>query len=69
LGSTSVIYGFLNIFTTLGTAVGVPLSGFIYDYTKSYHMAFALYIVLCVIAAVAGIALMARVKKVNGAVA
>jgi len=66
----AVIYGFLNIFTTLGTAVGVPLSGFIYDYTKSYHMAFALYIVLCIIAAVAGIAVMAKVaKKVNGAVA
>jgi len=65
----AVIYGFLNIFTTLGTAVGVPLSGFIYDWTKSYHMAFALYIVLCVIAAVAGIAVMARVKKRNGVVA
>jgi len=65
----AVIYGFLNIFTTLGTAVGVPLSGFIYDWTKSYHMAFALYIVLCVIAAVARIAVMAKVKKVNGAVA
>jgi len=65
----AVIYGFLNIFTTLGTAVGVPLSGFIYDWTKSYHMAFALYIVLCLIAAVAGIAVMARVRKVNGAMA
>jgi len=65
----AVIYGFLNIFTTLGTAVGVPLSGFIYDYTKSYHMAFALYIVLCIIAALAGIAVMARTKKMNGAVA
>jgi len=65
----AVIYGFLNIFTTLGTAVGVPLSGFIYDYTKSYHMAFALYIVLCIIAALAGIAVMAQAKKRNGAVA
>ncbi len=63
----AVIYGFLNIFTTLGTAVGVPLSGLIYDYTKSYHMAFALYIVLCVIAALAGIAVMAQAKKRNGA--
>lgn len=65
----AVIYGFLNIFTTLGTAVGVPLSGFIYDYTKSYHMAFALYIALCIIAALAGVAVMAQAKKRNGAVA
>lgn len=58
-----VIYGFLNIFTTLGTAVGVPLSGFIYDWTKSYSLAFALYIGLCLIAAAAGIAVMTRGGK------
>jgi MFS family permease len=58
-----VIYGFLNIFTTLGTAVGVPLSGFIYDWTKSYYLAFALYIGLCLIAAAAGIAVMTRKGK------
>jgi MFS family permease len=56
----AVIYGFLNIFTTLGTAVGVPLSGFIYDATKSYYLAFALYILLCLIAAGAGIAVMVK---------
>ncbi|MCK9274311.1 MAG: MFS transporter [Syntrophales bacterium] len=54
----AVIYGFLNIFTTLGTAVGVPLSGFIYDMTKSYDIAFALYIALCLIAAAAGAAVL-----------
>lgn len=59
----AVIYGFLNIFTTLGTAVGVPLSGFIYDATKSYYLAFALYILLCLIAAGAGIAVMAGSRK------
>jgi len=58
-----VIYGFLNVFTTLGTAVGVPLSGFIYDSTKSYSLAFALYIGLCLIAAAAGILLMTRGGK------
>jgi MFS family permease len=58
-----VIYGFLNIFTTLGTAVGVPLSGFIYDWTKSYYLAFALYIGLCLIAAAAGIVVMTRRGK------
>jgi MFS family permease len=58
-----VIYGLLNIFTTLGTAVGVPLSGFIYDWTKSYSLAFALYIGLCLIAAAAGIVLMTRSRR------
>lgn len=59
----AVIYGFLNIFTTLGTAVGVPLSGFIYDWTRSYHLAFALYIGLCLIAAAAGAAVLIRTRK------
>jgi predicted MFS family arabinose efflux permease len=59
----AVIYGFLNIFTTLGTAVGVPLSGFIYDWTKSYSLAFALYIGLCLIAASMGFAVLVRSKK------
>ena len=59
----AVIYGFLNIFTTLGTAVGVPLSGFIYDATKSYHLAFALYIGLCLITAAAGVAVLTRSGK------
>lgn len=58
-----VIYGFLNVFTTLGTALGVPLSGFIYDWTKSYSLAFALYIGLCLIAVVAGIAVMTWGRK------
>ncbi len=61
-----VIYGFLNIFTTLGTAVGVPLSGFIYDWTKSYHMAFALYVIMCLIAAAAGLSVLTRTRKSNG---
>ena len=59
----AVIYGFLNIFTTLGTAVGVPLSGFIYDATKSYYLAFALYIGLCLITTAAGIAVLTRSGK------
>ncbi len=59
----AVIYGFLNIFTTLGTAVGVPLSGFIYDATKSYHLAFALYIGLCLITAAAGTLVLTRGER------
>jgi MFS family permease len=58
-----VIYGFLNIFTTLGTAVGVPLSGFIYDWTKSYNYAFALYMIIGVLAAALGLMALARGKQ------
>ncbi len=50
-----VIYGFLNVFTTLGSAIGVPLSGYIHDVTRNYHAAFALYIALGVLAAIFGI--------------
>lgn len=55
-----VIYGFLNVFTTLGSAIGVPLSGYIHDWTKSYHIAFALYIALGVLAAVFGVLALGR---------
>ncbi|MBN1535053.1 MAG: MFS transporter [Spirochaetes bacterium] len=55
-----VIYGFLNIFTTLGTAVGVPLSGFIHDWTQSYNYAFALYMIIGVLAAAMGLIALAR---------
>jgi MFS family permease len=64
----AVIYGFLNIFTTLGSAVGVPLSGFIHDWTKSYHLAFAIYIGLCVVAAAAGALALSRGPKMAGRV-
>jgi hypothetical protein len=36
------------------------LSGFIYDATKSYYLAFALCIVLCDITAAAGVAVLSR---------
>jgi len=55
-----VIYGFLNIFTTLGSAIGVPLSGYIHDWTQSYHAAFALYIALGVLAAIFGVLALRR---------
>jgi len=58
----AVIYGFLNIATTIGTAVGTPLSGYIYDATKSYNAAFALYMVLGAIAAVAGLVALKQAK-------
>lgn len=58
----AVIYGFLNIATTLGTAVGTPLSGFIFDATKSYNSAFAIYMVLGTIAAVLGLIALNRAR-------
>jgi hypothetical protein len=39
------------------------MAGLIYDWTKSYSLAFALYIGLCLIAAAAGIAVMTRGGK------
>jgi MFS family permease len=57
-----VIYGFLNIATTLGTAVGVPLSGVIYDTTRSYNYAFVLYMAIGVIAGILGLMALARKK-------
>ncbi|MCU0846113.1 MAG: hypothetical protein MUC76_14455, partial [Spirochaetes bacterium] len=57
-----VIYGFLNVFTTLGSAIGVPLSGYIHDWTQSYHKAFALYIALGVLAAVFGVLALKRAR-------
>jgi len=58
----AVIYGFLNISTTLGSAVGVPLSGYIHDMTKSYHIAFALYIILGVFAGALGVIALRRAR-------
>jgi MFS family permease len=57
-----VIYGFLNIATTLGTAVGVPLSGVIYDTTRSYNYAFVLYMAIGVMAGILGLMALARKK-------
>jgi len=56
----AVIYGFLNIFTTLGTAVGTPLSGFIFDSTKSYNTAFALYMGIGLLAGTLGLIALSR---------
>lgn len=59
----AVIFGYLSIATTLGAALGPPLAGFIHDWTKSYYMAFGLYIVLVIISAMAGVAALVRYRK------
>jgi MFS family permease len=48
------IYGIMAIFQTIGSGVGMPLSGYIFDRTGSYGIAFSLYIVICILAAAAG---------------
>ena len=55
--SYGVIYGVMNIFFTLGSGIGMPLSGMIYDSTGSYLPAWSLYSVLALVGM--GVALMA----------
>lgn len=49
------IYGIMAIFQTLGSGLGMPLSGYIYDKTGNYNIAFGLYLVLCFLGAIAGV--------------
>ena len=58
--SYGVIYGVMNIFFTLGSGIGMPLSGYIYDSTGSYSAAWSLYLVLAF--AGMGLALLALSK-------
>ncbi|HEY9162680.1 MAG TPA: MFS transporter [Desulfomonilia bacterium] len=50
----STIYGVMAIFQTLGSGLGMPLSGYIFDKTGNYNIAFALYLVLCILSAALG---------------
>lgn len=58
----ALIYGVMNIFSTLGAGLGMPISGYIYDATGSYGYAFVLYIVLTALALVLGIMAMKRAR-------
>jgi MFS family permease len=49
------IYGIMAIFQTLGSGLGMPLSGYIFDKTGNYNAAFGLYLVLCFLSAIAGV--------------
>jgi MFS family permease len=40
----ALLFGIMNIFITLGSGVGMPLSGYIYDWSGSYFPAFGIYI-------------------------
>lgn len=52
-----LIFGIISVFMTIGSGIGTPLSGFIYDRMGSYKPAFMLYIALLVLSLL--IALMA----------
>lgn len=43
----AVIYSVMNVFSTLGVAVGAPLTGYIFDISGSYLPAWYLYLALC----------------------
>jgi len=51
----ALIYGIISIFSTLGSAVGMPLSGYLYDWQGNYDVAFVLYIALAIVAAALGV--------------
>jgi MFS family permease len=59
----ALIYGIMAIFQTIGSGIGMPLSGYIYDSTKSYHPAFILYVIMCLLTAFLGY--LALKKAVN----
>jgi MFS family permease len=51
----ALIYGIMSVFQTLGSGVGMPLSGYLYDWRGDYYAAFAIYIALAVLAAIFGV--------------
>lgn len=50
-----VVFGVVNLFMMMGSGIGTPLSGYIYDACRSYLPAFRLYIGLAVLSAVLGV--------------
>lgn len=57
----AVTYSIMNVFSTLGVAVGVPLTGYIFDISGSYEPAWYLYLALCAVSFI--MALLAFAKK------
>jgi MFS family permease len=62
LAHFALIYGILTIFQTLGSGIGMPLSGYLYDWTGGYEAAFYVYIVLAVLAVLLGVAALKRAR-------
>ncbi|HPB70838.1 MAG: MFS transporter [Syntrophales bacterium] len=62
LAHFALIYGIMTIFQTLGSGIGMPLSGYLYDWTGGYEAAFYVYIGLAVLAALLGMAALKRAR-------
>ena len=62
-----VIYGVMSICYTLGSGIGMPLSGTIFDKTGSYLPAFYLYIGLAVLAMIIALAALSVGAKAQAA--
>ena len=58
----STIFGILTIFQTLGSGLGMPLSGYLYDWRGNYYLAFWLYIVMVFLAAFFGLLALRRAR-------
>jgi len=58
LASFGVIIGSITFMTTLGDAVGAPVSGTIFDITGSYRLAFLTIIVICTVAVILSVFLL-----------
>ncbi len=56
------IYGIVAIFQTVGTGLGVPLSGYLYDRFGNYNLAFGLCAAMCVLAAFLGVTALKRAQ-------
>ena len=62
--SVGTILGVLLYFTTIGSAVGPPIFGFIFDVTRSYRGAFLITIFLSALGFILSLILLLRMEKV-----
>jgi MFS family permease len=58
LASLGIIIGAITFMTTLGDAVGAPVSGTIFDTTGSYQLAFLTIIGICTVAVILSVFLL-----------
>lgn len=56
------IYGIIAVFQTVGTGLGMPLSGYLYDTFGDYNLAFGLCVVMCVAGAIMGVQSLKRAR-------
>ncbi len=63
--SFAVNYGILNIFLTLGCAVGVPFAGYIFDMNGSYGLVWGIDVFLCLVTIVLAVSAVYRSRVVS----